>query len=363
MRIVSIAIAALLLGCDHEAEPVPESELPPLDFHGERVRVGSDVADQVCEGTLARLDREVELIESRLDLPVRPAPLHMYVLSEYAYESVCPLQSGGCAPRVGGEPSAAVRQFNFDRSIAHELVHARLSPLRSVPLFQEGLAEAASVPTCPRPVPSVRVSTLLGPFGSVEFSAIDGSYYVAGELVAWLLGEFGPDATLNFMHSVGKGSSPAIVQAAYADHFGRDLEDDYLDHLRTQADLDALPPEHFGCFTDTANPADGPVHLAAALDCDSERVHNDFQRRREGIGYVEWGIELTEPHRLAIAGEVPLGSSLSIEECGCIHKFGDEYNIVHPVGTHEVFSPGIYRLRWTGELDVDLSLDVQLVSQ
>src|SRR6187402_1305280 len=42
--------------------------LPLLDSQGQRVSFGTDLVDDVCQGTVAKLDRGVEQIEAALDL-------------------------------------------------------------------------------------------------------------------------------------------------------------------------------------------------------------------------------------------------------------------------------------------------------
>jgi hypothetical protein len=194
--------------------------------------------------------------------------------------------------------------------------------------------------------------------------AVKDSYYVAGELVAWLLEEFGPAEVIGLLQSVDNESSSSTIRASYLERFDRELEVDILAHLRTQTDLDALLPEHFGCLAAPIDATNGPVPLAADLDCDSERVHNNFGV--DGGGYVEWTLHLDHEQTLRLVGEMPFGTSLTIEECGCIPKRGDdddEYLLARPFGVHETLQPGSYRLRWVGALDEGLSLDVELVPQ
>jgi hypothetical protein len=250
----------------------------------------------------------------------------------------------------------------FERAIAHELVHARLVASNSAQLFDEGIAEAVSPPSCPRPAPDVDLSELLTAKKGANLLAVKDSYYVAQELVAWLLEEFGPAEVIELLQSVETRSSPSTIRAKYLEHFDRELEVDILAHLRTRADLDALPPEHVGCLATPVDASNGPVQLVAELDCDSERVHNNFQV--DGGGYVEWTLHLDHEQTLKLVGEIPFGTSLTIEKCRCIPKWGDdEYLLARPFDTHQTLQPGSYRLRWFGALDEGLSLDVELVPQ
>jgi hypothetical protein len=350
-RLSLVVLSVPLLGC--------RPELPSLDYRGERVRVGSDEVEQVCEGTLSRLDREVEQIEARLDLPIQDSPLDVYIVDPYTLDAYCG-SAGNCffRPRRG-TPFVLVEHQKIEWVIAHELVHARLADSRSIPLLGEGIAEAVSPPSCPRPAPEIELSEILVQKGT-EWRDRTGTYYVAGELVAWLLEEFGSEDVLSLLQSVDRGSSAATTLAKYVEHFDREMEADFLAHFRTRADLDALPPEHFGCLAAPLDSSNGPVQLIADLDCDSDRVHNNFEI--DGSGYVEWTLHLDHEQTLKLEGEVPVGTSLTIEECRCIPRKGeDEYLHPRSFDAHETLQPGSYRLRWIGALDEGLALDVELV--
>jgi hypothetical protein len=352
-RLASLIVC--LLGC--------KPELPELEYFGERVAVGSDVVDQVCEGTLTRLDREVEQIEARLDLPIQESLLDVYVVDHHVIDAYCSGGASNCtkfpwqrAPRV------LVDQRYFDQAVAHELVHARLATTWSIPLFNEGIAEVITRPSCPRTTRKLDIEKMLVVKKSADLLAVKSAYYVAGELVAWLLEEFGPDEVLNFMRSTGERASSSKIKAKYRARFGGELEADLVAHIRTDDDLDELPPEHFGCLAPGDNPANGPVHLVADLDCDSDRAHNNFEV--DGSGYVEWTLHIDQPQTLELVGEVPAGTSLTIEECRCDPRIGeDEYLLARPFNDVETLQPGAYRLRWVGALDKGLALDVELVPQ
>jgi hypothetical protein len=352
-RLLSLVVVSLL-GC--------EPELPSLDYRGERVMVGSDKVEQVCGGTVARIDREVEQIEARLDLPIQDSRLLVYVVDHETVGLYCP-GAGNCTffPSKG-TPFVVVDHLLFERAIAHELVHARLAAITSVPLFDEGIAQAVSPPRCPRPAADVELSEVLAAKTSSDWPDKWITYYVAGELFAWLLEEFGPGAVLSLMQSVNEGASPSTINAEYLQHFDRELEADILAHVRTRPDLDTLPREDFGCLAAPLDSSKGPTQLIADLDCDSKRVHNNFEV--DNSGYVEWTLHLDQEQTLKLVGEVPFGTNLTIEECGCLPTRGDEddeYRLARSFEPYETLQPGSYRLRWIGALDEGLSLDVELV--
>jgi hypothetical protein len=338
----------ILLSCQ------PELELPPLEYTGERVVVGSNVVEQVCAGTLARLDREVEQIESRLDLPIGESTIGVVIVDPALVAERCPADAGGCV----SAGQVVIDHRLLDLVIAHELVHARLG-INSIPLFVEGIATAVAPPLCPQSPPRV-LADLFATRPGIDLNRMNGAYYVAGELVAWLLDEFGPSKVIDFMRSVPRGSPPTIIELEYSERFGSKLADDYLAHRRTRAELDDLPPGHLGCLAPAAEVSVDGVHLAAVLDCDSDRVHNFFGI--DGGGYVEWTLHIDQPTTLDLVGEVPFGTSLTIEQCRCLAKMWHDKPLRPvPFHKHSTLGPGDYRLRWVGALDDGLALDVNLV--
>jgi hypothetical protein len=351
--LVGLVTLTTALGC------LPE--LPPLEFHGERVVVGSDVVAQVCEGTLARLDREVVEIERRLDLGMMSEPLRVYVVAPETVAGYC--DGHNCTEHPDRKESFILLDYNlFELATMHELVHARLSEMRSIPLLAEGVAEAVSPPRCPSELPvTLDPTKFLGVETSYELLDLTSGYYVSGEFVAWLLDEFGGDVFLRFYASVNPDSSLATISSKYREHFDREIDDDLFAHVRAQGDLDALPPEYFGCLAPPAPEHDGAISLAAALDCDSELVHNEFNVN--GAGYVEWTLTLAHAQKFNLAGAVPEGTSLTLQVCGCWRKNSGSQQHLLPrtFKEQENIAPGTYRLRWSGALDEDLTLDVELV--
>jgi hypothetical protein len=351
--LVGLVTLTTALGC------LPE--LPPLEYHGERVVVGSDVVDQVCEGTLARLDREVVEVERRLNLQAAAEPLRVYIVPSETAATYCET-ANNCIKYINlKEPFVVLDYSRFESATAHELTHARLADTRSARVLEEGVAEALSTPGCPGVVPDEIDSTaLLDAKKPFDLLAVSGGYYVSGEFVAWLLDEFGPDAFLTFYASVRRKSSPATIRTKYREHFDREIDADLFAHIRTQDDLDELPPEHFGCLAPPAPEHDGVISLAANLDCDSKRVHNEFDV--DGGGYVEWTLTLEHAQKFEIVGTVPEWTSLTLQVCGCVPpKGGSQRLLPRTFKEQENIAPGTYRLRWSGALDPGLTLDVELV--
>jgi hypothetical protein len=351
MRSVRLLLVLVpLFGCDQD-------ELPPLDYRGERVRVGTNVVDQVCAGTLGQIDREVERIEDQLDLPRQTSWIDMYIVDTATVEMHCGRATNCARSSSDGPPFAVVNYMRFEGAMGHELAHARV-PGRSTPLFEEGIAGAVSYPRCPALDSDLDLAEVLTTKGALDWLDVRTTYYAAGELVAWLIEEHGPRRFLAFYGDTPKGSTPETVRANYLEQFNSELADDFLANLRARTELDTIAVEIYGCGA----PIEAPTRLIAELDCDSERVHNNFGI--DGSGYVEWSLHVEHEQTLTLSDELPSGTGLTIQLCGCLPRTGsskDWDRLPRSFDATETLTPGVYRLRWFGALDEGLSLDVELV--
>lgn len=352
MRTIGPVAVCLLLGCT--------PELPPLEYRGERVIVGSDVVDQVCGGTLARLDRELEQIERRLQLPAQAEPQQVYIVAPETIAGYCNGRSCLLDPNPGA-PFVLLNHGAIGLDATHELVHARLAHHHTVPLLTEGLADAIAPPACPRSMPdNLHAADFLTARNSSGLRKVFRGYYVAGELAAALLEMFGPTAFLTFYTDIDPGASASTITTKYREHFGRDIEDDLFTHVRTQAELDTLSPEAFGCLAPPPPIHAGVISLKATLECDAKIVNNT--PGSPGKGYVEWTLSVEHNQRFELRGAVPDQTLLSVQDCGCEPMRGhDLYRLPRPFDPHATFKPGSYRLIWNGALDEGLALDVELV--
>jgi hypothetical protein len=351
-----MAVIIGTLGC--------KPELPPLEYRSERARVGSDVVDQVCAGTLARIDRELEQVEERLDLPRTDRVVDVYILEDAVARSHCPDDWPNC---VNASNSVIITASHFNNVIAHELVHARLRPefsdaARSMPvLFNEGVAVAIAPSYCPRPLsPELTADELLSARSARDLLQLQG-YYLGGELVAGLLDTHDPAELLAFMAEVDRADHPSEVRRKYREHFGSAIDDDIFAHLR---EPEGITPEELGCFGPRApaSPNGTRFTLQAELDCDAKNVENIYGLK--GGGYVEWILALDEASAgtYALVGEVPEWTSLTIEDCRC-RAFGKQEIMPQNLRELQPITAGTYRLRWFGQLDSGASLDVELVRQ
>jgi hypothetical protein len=356
-QIFPLMVSIAMIGC--------KPELPPLEWQAERARVGSDTVDQVCGGTLARIDREIDQIEARLELSRTGTVADIYIVEPEVVAAYCRSDVEGCTQSPGGTVYVTPRAF--EHLIAHELTHQRLSldrDLVNTPrLFREGIAVAMEPSYCPRWFsPELTPNQLLDTRSGSDLLAIPGGYYLGGELVAWLLATHGPADVLTWMIESKRSDQPAQVRREYRERFGSDLDADLFAHLRDPA---TISPKEFGCLGPQAptDPSGRRIALQATLDCDADDVQNSFLI--DGGGYVEWILTIDE-HRAgsyALVGEVPEWTVLTIEACRCRASMGAEPQeaLARPLRASEQLGAGSYRLRWFGQLDAGATLDVELI--
>lgn len=351
----------LVLGCG--------PELPPLEYRSLRARVGSDIVDQVCAGTLARIDREFERIEARLELPPTGDIAEIYIVDPEVSMAHCN-EFDNCLDLPSKR--VIINRKSFENVIAHELAHYRsalVTDLRRAPsLFREGLAVALAPASCPAHFSAdLGANELLELRSGLELKR-KGGYYLGGELFAWLLDAHDPLEVISLFRLVERRDPAGETQSNYQSLFHTDLDDDLFGHLRDPA---KLAPEDFGCFG-----PETPVFaqfsstakqylLHAEMDCNSPDVQNNFLV--PDAGYVEWIVVIDEAQAgfYTVVGDVPEWTVLTIEPCGCLQSPSQKRDHLKPrtFERPQKLEAGGYRLRWTARLDSGAVLDAALIRQ
>lgn len=350
VRIVVVSAVTSLLAC---------SPLPEADSFGRRVQVGSDLVDQVCGGTLTRLDAEVESIEDRLGLPHERDRISVYVVSDDLFEDYCEDEVRGCyqAPL----DRVLLRDGTFDASVTHELTHAIAwrRGLGMVPLFfAEGLAVALAPPQCELAVEPPDLDEMLASGG--QYSRGPERNYVAGKLVAWLLQTHGPDKVLGFIDALHVEQPPNSIRRLYFEWFGTSIDEDAFAHW----DTDGRTAPEYDYLAPVVRP-DGEVArfaLTADLDCGSPRVHNDFTQPE--LGWVEWTVAIDDRShsgQYTVIGEIPEGTRLEYQRASCLNSVLPDGGWSEVREGHTALLAGtIQRVRWSGPLgSAPLNIELQ----
>jgi hypothetical protein len=354
-------ILVWIMAC--QGPPIDEP-LPAIIAEGERVRVATEVVDQVCTGTLAQLDAELARVEQELGLDPAGATVDVYLLGPESLVDQCGPDTWGCS----APGKLYLRAELLDARIVHEFVHERIAHTPAAgapPLFDEGLAAAVAPPWCP-PLPSWVSPDPESLLAATTPEALpEHGEYLGGELLRWLLDTHGPAAVLAFMADIADPREPDNLRASYLEHFGSEFDTDIFAHLRP---LDEpLSREQSGCLAPSAPAATSflGVALAAELDCDATGVHNDFAE--PGRMYVEWTLEVSadDSGEFQLLGQLPADSELRIEPCGCRHGAGtwwsplDERIFQFPIKyRYFTLSPGIHRVRWSGPTGAVLDVEI-----
>lgn len=335
----------LLAGC--RAAPDAWDELPAPTDAGARVEVASDVTDRICAGTVARLDAEVERIESELELAATSAPYRVWFLDPERASSIC-----------GGDPSCAdlrhgavisADNFNVERQSARELTPLLLgrAGLALPPFFVEGFAGAMAWPTCTYPLVGSDVGSFIELLKESPYVAL-----LAGDLVRHMLATYGTANVFDYLGLLSANSSGHEIDVLYGAYFGTPMFND----AQAASNLGGLFDDRY-CAAPEPPPASlGPRRLAlqAELDCDSPRVQTNFDR--PGEGFVEWTLRSGSGF-YRIVGELPEGSRIEIADCSC-GSLSSAFRELDPAG--EELSGWPQQLRWVGPLDAALELDVEI---
>lgn len=348
--------------------------LPPLQAHGQRVSFGTDLVDDVCQGTVEKLDHGVGQVERALELPANDERIAVYVVSDEVLAAQC--YSGyaaGCARR-----SQVVLSSSFGAFYLHEFVHARLlqfmGDTRS--LFEEGIASAIGGPSGACLGSEECASADLSQFMAARgFEGLGLAGYDAGaDLVHGMLAQYGPGEVLAFMAKLAPNAAADRIRSAYRARFGADLDEDFARFRRDP--LDEFTPMQMTCIAPEAprTGPDGGVILKASMDCASPQVINDFDAAAYGEGsnqgFIEWTFEVTPEQAgvFVLQGAVEETGRLSVVRCAMDAFRGWHLADLGPftsgpvppkkAGSVHVLGPGRYWMVWKHALDPNASLDV-----
>lgn len=125
----------------------PKIDLPPIIAEGKRVKIGTDMDVQICQGTIVKLDTFVEDVEEVLQISPREGKIGIYVIDDLDWVAeLCPNETHSCyIPKERGGPAAIVNSRSFSYSVYHEVVHdihynTEIGPLPN--FLAEGIAAA-----------------------------------------------------------------------------------------------------------------------------------------------------------------------------------------------------------------------------
>lgn len=362
--------AAVLSVCGCPAEHAGSTPEKIPTYQGEHIVVTTDYGP-LCAGTLAEFDAEIERIDAALGLESETNTAQLRILGDEAFD-YC--MSGAC---VNFDTGRMYMHFaSVDGAFSHEAVHQRVNPTGAnlgKPLFNEGLAVALARPQC---FNSKLVFSMPDAY-IIPASAYDlppHAYYLGGELANWLIETRGAGALIDFMNMLEPEMSASQASAIYDSVFGSSFAEDLVGHLRPRTAQ--YEPWELGCNAPEISfdeQARGYV-LVGSLDCESERVRNDFQYLAFGEddrAFVEWSLVVDETNSgyFTLAGEID--GHVSIRPCGCI--WGEAVSTVGisppPVSAH-AFEPGRwsvllppsrYLVTWRGHFDdgIDASLALE----
>lgn len=370
--LLAAAVSLLIgtsVGCEEEPTPPDDtSDLPALDWRGDRVAVGTDIVDEVCAGTLERLDFTLESIEAGLGLQPDESPIEFFVLETEAIETLCGPGVKACTTIPGA--AIYVGTSSFD-SAAHELVHARLARDGrggQKPLFTEGIAsafEARGGCLASQTCAAAQLDDLLLLGDPLELATL-GGYTAGADLVHGLLTTHGPEAVLAFMDELDAQTSPAEIRALYLERFGVALDDDFQAFARGA--FDEYTTAQLGCdgWAPAPRTGDGGVAIGASMDCSSPDVVNMFNSSQKGS--ITWTFTVTpEQSGSFVVSLSDMDQNLKVLGCHPPEFEWDDFSDSGPyswswANSHDseliTLVPGQYQIRWIDDFDSSLNFEL-----
>lgn len=355
-------------GCqgDPTHEP-PADGLPPLEWEGARVVLGTDLVDKVCVGTLERLDLAVESIEAALELEPSTEQIEVFVLDTDAFEAACGSWALACTGSTG---VVYLSRTALEKSGRHELVHARLiqEGITGKPLFSEGIARALEPGgNC---LASDKCSTadledLLLAETSRQLSDADG-YDAGADLVHGMLVTYGPEAVLSFMGDLPLGMSPEDVRSRYTEYLDGVLDIDFQAFKR--GPFDDYTAAQLGCDGFVSAPGsggEGGIEFHSTMDCSSTDVLNYFPTST--LGSITWTFTVTPEQSGTFV--INWSPALSLTLLGC-HPPSFEWDDFADLGAYSwswspsfdsnvvILAPGQYSLEWEGDFGSTLDFEM-----
>lgn len=289
--------------------------LPPIEYRGDHVDIGTFFSAPVCAGTVVEIDELARKTAELLELPEDTPRVEIY----WGREGI----DANCASPVDHPAGCYSRQedkiFGSWQSLGHELGHAlgiRVGYTQI--MFEEGLASAftrnISDPSFERP-PSI----LLG-ISVDEFFARGGEYLLSAHFVRWLFEVHGIDPLLEIRRRVRRDATAEDVRVEFERAFGVTFEDAEARWARE------APESYDPIFDDPLVPEPwngGQLEITRTLDCEStttlgpltQFVGSDVDEQ-EGM-YAVAAMDSPTPGRYRLALDGVAGDRVMLTQLGC----------------------------------------------
>lgn len=308
-----LAIAAVACTTGGGDQP----ELPPLNLEGARVLLGTDLGVEICAGTVAELDQQVEDVEQFLGVTL-DGWAEIYLLGD---EALVAELCGGTSRPGCYDPAldaSIVREDawrdHFQNQYAyHEVVHniQYNTAIGWAPLIvTEGLAAALGNDPCRLPEPS------MGPIQPL-FELPDGAallreeYSLGALFVQYLWDRYSVDAFVEFLSAIDYGAEQGQIAEAFTDACGEPLEVAFQEFEQNRPEL---VPNPGMCRGQLVGWHAGVWQATIQLDCASELTKNDFQFGADQR-MVTALIDVPEDGEYAVEGSA--GLRMALQSCFC----------------------------------------------
>ena len=222
-------------------------DLPEITYETERLRIGTEFAEPLCQGDLDYLEALLTSLETQLDTTVEePIEVYLWGQRDTMPLTWCDDDLSGCYR--GGTV------YTSEVSLDHELVHAVVGTFANPPAFwSEGAAEALAS--------SRTLFTSSTPTNSLESE--DPVYAVAGHFSRWALETFGEESYRALLRH------PGSAREAFEATYGLSVED-------AEAAYFEQAPHSYGALIACGHPelpSVGELAWSEELDIDCGQPH------------------------------------------------------------------------------------------
>lgn len=207
----------------------PDLRLPEIVKEGERVKIGTDIGVEICEGTIAKLDSFVTAVEEALQISTRKGKVGVYVIKDEDWlEELCPNETHSCyIPKERGGPAAVVNAASYFDDVYHEIVHDLHynSEIGCPPDFlAEGIAAAwGSDGTAPTTNSSL--DDLLAAFDNE--SVIKGHVLQAARFVRYLTEKYSVQIFKKWAQRLSWSDKASKIKSSFKDVFGISIDEEW----------------------------------------------------------------------------------------------------------------------------------------
>lgn len=243
--------------------------LPDLEsIHGERILYEHSASAQMCNGTVAYLDRAIPFLERQLGVTAPAQLRYSWLIDSDEISLPSAFTAGTLNWTIGGHTSS------YEPALLHEVVHL-VAASETAPFFGEGVAVAYDSLQPPGYGTRYRQNIDFDPRRTMAaLSPLQVDYAHAGLFVMFLLTRHGPAKFRAFYTRLPHPATMTTIRTAFSSAYGADLDDEVEAFMAgpPRCESDHFMVELSDCSAPLIEPYKGSWSASGRLACDSPTV-------------------------------------------------------------------------------------------